>query len=61
MDRFIVSVREVHVQGYQVEAKDAGDAISKVINGEGDLMESYFEYSHTLDPETWIVEKGERR
>jgi len=57
MDRFIVSVREVHVQRYGVDAKDAEDAISKVINGEGDLMGN----SHTLDPETWTVEKGERR
>jgi hypothetical protein len=57
MEKFIVYVREVHVQGYRVDAKDAKEAVAKVENGEGDLLDSHFEYSHTLDSETWTAEK----
>ena len=58
MKKFIVSVREVHVQGYAIEAKNKDDAISRIAHeGEGDILEDRFEYSHTLDPETWTVEE----
>ena len=57
MAKFIVFKREVHVQGYEVEAKDEGEALHKAVEDEGDLIEERVEYSHTLDPETWTVEK----
>jgi hypothetical protein len=59
MKNFIVSVREVHIQPYYVEAEDERDAIERVMNGEGDIMDCNFEYSHSLDPETWTVETEE--
>ena len=58
MSKFIVFVREVHVQGHGVEANDEKAAIEEVRGGGGELLESYFEYSHTLDSETWTVERG---
>jgi hypothetical protein len=57
MEKFIVSVREVHVQGYGVEAKDEEHAKELVRKGCGELVEDHFEYSHTLDSETWTVER----
>jgi hypothetical protein len=57
MSKFVVFVREVHVQGYGVDANDEKDAIEKVRHGCGELLESHFEYSHTLDSETWTVER----
>ena len=56
MPGFIVSVREVHVQGYKVIADDEESAKDIVRLGGGDLLEERFEYSHTLDSETWTVE-----
>jgi hypothetical protein len=56
MNKFIVSVREVHVQGYRVNADDEESAKDVVRAGGGDLLEERFEYSHTLDSETWSVE-----
>lgn len=53
---FIVQVREVHIQSIQVEADSEQGAIQAVANGEGDSLER-FEYSHTLEPETWTVEE----
>jgi hypothetical protein len=57
MGKFIVYVREVHVQGYAVEARDERHAKELVREGGGDLLEDHFEYSHTLDLETWTVER----
>ena len=57
MPNFIVSVREVHVQGVAVDAIDAREAVKKVQNGEGETISDLFEYSHTLDPDGWTVEQ----
>ncbi len=57
MPKFIVSVREVHVQPYEVEAQDKEAAIKVVRDGGGDIDDGAFEYSHTLDPEFWTVEE----
>jgi hypothetical protein len=57
MDKFVVCVREVYIQGYAVDAMDEGEAISKVVDGEGDPVGLLPQYSHTLDPETWTVER----
>lgn len=55
MTKFIVEVREVHVQSMRVEAESAEEAIKKVVNGEGEIVENCMEYSHTLDSENWTV------
>lgn len=57
MPKFIVSVREVHVQPYEVEAQDKEAAIKVVRDGGGEIDDGAFEYSHTLHPEFWTVEE----
>lgn len=54
---FIVSVREVHIQPYQVLAETPEEAIELVENCEGDILDANFEFSHTLDSDTWTVEE----
>lgn len=44
-----VQVREVHIQGYLVLAGSEEEALEKIIQGEGEIDEADFEYSHTLD------------
>lgn len=51
--KYIVNVREVHIQPYEVEAISPEDAAQAVADGEGDLIEGGFEYSHTLDRSLW--------
>jgi hypothetical protein len=58
MSKFIVFVREVHTQGYGAEAENEEEAKKLVFDLKGDLLEDRFEYSHTLNPETWTVERG---
>jgi len=53
--RMIVWVKEVHKQGYVVEADTPEEATKIVADGGGELEEGTFCYSHTLDPETWQV------
>ena len=58
--KYIVEVREVHIQPYEVEADSPEQAIQNVKDGEEDkiaMIESGFEYSHTLDSEFWTVEE----
>jgi hypothetical protein len=57
MNKFIVNVREVYVQGYKVTADDEETAKAIVRAGGGVIDEDRFEYSHTLDSETWTVEE----
>ena len=54
---FIVTMREVYVQSYQIQAISAKEALKLVVDGQGDIMENGFEFSHTLDPDTWTVEE----
>lgn len=55
MKTFYVHMREVHIQTMRVQAESKKDAIQFAQEGEGECLE--FEYSHTLDPETWTVEE----
>ncbi|MHA2063244.1 MAG: hypothetical protein ACXABY_02565 [Candidatus Thorarchaeota archaeon] len=65
MPKFRVMVREVHIQGYLVEAKDEEEAIKKVRYDSGlehdgiDMDEAHFEFSHRLDPSLWSAEEEE--
>ena len=59
MLKFIVEVREVHIQGYEIEAETEEQAKDLIREGNGDLIDGHFEYSHTLDSEFWTVEKKE--
>jgi hypothetical protein len=55
--KFHVMIREVHVQTVEVEAESEQKAIEKVQEGEGEYLEDSLEYSHTLEPDCWTVEK----
>lgn len=55
--KFQVMMREVHIQPYEVEARDEAEAIAIVNAGGGEIIEGGLEYSHTLDVHTWTVEK----
>jgi len=46
--KFIVAVREVHVQQVEVDAISTIDAKRKVQDGEGTVIDNALEYSHTV-------------
>ena len=54
--RFIVNVREVHIQPVAIDALNSQDAINQVRQGAGDYDKYPCEYSHTLNPDTWTVD-----
>jgi hypothetical protein len=54
---FLVSVREVHVQQFRVEAETENEALIKVSSGDGECLDNALEYSHSLDTDTWTVEE----
>lgn len=58
MPKYIVWVREVWVQPFEVLAADEGDAVQRVDDGEGVLVENALEYSETLEQATWTVQKS---
>ena len=58
--KFIVMVREVHVQMIEGEADSDTDAVSRVSRGEGSAIDNTLEFSHRLTPEHWTVEKQKR-
>lgn len=58
MPKYIVWVREVWVQPFEVLAADQADAVKRVHDGEGVLVENALEYSETLEPTTWTVQKS---
>lgn len=58
MNKYRVSVREVHIQGYLVDAENEEEAKDKVYHRHCDAQvdEESFEYSHDLDRNLWTVE-----
>lgn len=56
---FIVGVREVHIQPIEVEAEDYKDAVRKIEDGQGKVLEDELRYSHTLENEYWTNETGD--
>ena len=57
MPKYLVGRREVHVAYCEVDAETPDEARYKVAQLTDDVVETdFFEYSHTLDPETWSVE-----
>ena len=57
MPKYTVCVREVWVKMVEIEAADEEAAKKKVENGHGVHVNGGFEYSTTLDPSTWTVDK----
>jgi hypothetical protein len=57
MPRYIVTRKEIWNQGVQVEAGNKEDAIRKVADGDGEVIETLFEYNMTMNPEVWGIEE----
>lgn len=57
--KYLVGIREVHVNTVEVEAENQEDAIEKARSGECFPYDLDIEYSHTLGHDTWTVEKGD--
>lgn len=57
MPKFIVNVKEIHVQPIRVEAASKEDALLKAIDGDGDYLDihNFDTCMETLDSETWEV------
>ncbi len=58
MPKYIVGVKEIWNQPVEVEAGTPTLAKQKVLDGEGYIIEDWFEYSRCLASETWTVEKA---
>ncbi len=57
--RFIVNVREVHVQPVLVEAFSAEEAAAKVDAASENYCDYPLEYSHMMDKSNWTTEELE--
>ena len=61
MAKFNVNIKEVHTMTVEVEAESSQDARSKVndmlANEDEKIPFDHLEYSHTMPPEDWTVEK----
>ena len=55
MAKFLIGVREMHIQYVEIEADNAEDAKDLIRQGEG--TERSLEYSCTTDTEEWTVNK----
>lgn len=51
---YVIRTREVHVQDVAITATSLEKAIERVSNAEGVHLDGTMEYSHMLDPETWL-------
>ena len=59
MTKYYVNIREVHISSRLVEANSEKEALDHIVNGITDGEEILCEYSHTLHPDTWTVDKEE--
>lgn len=55
--KYLVGIREVHINTVEVEAETPAEARMKANEMICSGCECDLEYSHTLDPELWTVEK----
>jgi len=55
LKKYNVLVREVHISHREIKAASKKEALERVCNDEGE--ETFLEYSHTMDTETWSVEE----
>lgn len=47
--KYQVDLQEVWVQTFEVEADSPEEASERVLDGEGEVVDTAFEYSHSLD------------
>lgn len=58
--KYIVGIREVHVNYIDIETDETDESIIKKLaekKATEDMGDIYMEYSHTLDPDVWSIEK----
>jgi hypothetical protein len=58
MRKYLVGVREVHIQTIEILATSEKEAIRKVAEGNDNQEEISLDYSHTLDEAAWTVEEA---
>ena len=59
--KYIVTKYEVWAQPYEYEADSPEQALELAKDGDGLItagLETLFDYSHTLPPDTWKIETG---
>ena len=57
MKKYIVHVKEVWDQPVEIMAESKEEAIQKIADGEGEMLEKELDYSHSLDINDWWVEE----
>lgn len=57
MGYYIVVKKEIWISKVRVQADSQIEAIEKACNMEEEVIQNSFEYSHTMDPNTWIAYK----
>jgi len=58
MKSFIVEVSEVHTQTVTIQAENEEEAIALIKEGGGTYVDNSLKYSHTLDPDAWVLTEG---
>lgn len=57
MKKYHVLVREIWIQKVEIEAENAGEAIEKVADGDGEYLDNALEYADTMASDTWTAEE----
>jgi len=57
---FTVTKREIWIQDVEIEAESKEEAIDKVSNGSGEIIQNHVSYSHDLPIEEWTAQEGRR-
>ena len=57
MKKFLVEVREVHVQPVLIEAESIEEAMDKVDTSSENYCDYPLEYSHMMDKQFWTAEE----
>lgn len=56
MAKFVVGVKEVHIQLVEIDdVENAEEALEIVREGGGNTLDDSLDYSHTLDSDTWTI------
>jgi len=61
MLKYLVNIREIHIQPVKIEADSPESAIEKVRKGGGFYDLTLLEYCRSLDSEFWTVEEEEEK
>jgi hypothetical protein len=56
MPKYIVTIKEVYNQPWEVEANSEAEALEKAADGDGEILDDCLEFSYALDSDRWEVE-----